>query len=1618
MANVMALFAVILILVRYFVKVDHIDAIEYDSVPLNETFPPHPKYKYCLYYAPKSDVLSDLMSITLKSLNMTCIEGYDTKSEMAKAAKEDKVYLAIQFDGDWENENELPNKLSYAIRLSGFFQTKQLYPDTAMPGDRESGDNYISTPPYMSKGFLQLQHAVSMAFIKNKSSVNALPETLIQKYPYSEFSGDAATPIFGPVLPLFLLLGFMFPLGILTAQITNEKQKNLKEMMKLLDVSGWIHWVAWFVQAFLMLLITIIVFLIILKIPKNGLSYYTNSDGFLLFIFFITFAIAVICFCFLLSIFFNKSGTAGVVTSLIVFLSYIPFVMYMTKPNEPWTKLIFCFIPTTALCFGIQASFKLDIIGVGAHWDNLYERIDAEDKLSFGLIMLVMLISAIIYILLCLYLEQVRPGEFGVARKWNFPFTRQFWSCKQKRQEAEDTETEEETVEKRDPNAFEDEPKDKTVGLKVKNLTKKFGKHTAVDRLSIDMYEGEITVLLGHNGAGKTTTLSMLVGMLAPSSGTAIVNGHDIRTNLKDSRMSMGICTQYNILFDALSPANHIRFFSRLKGVKKEKIKSEVDKYIKLMGLEKKANVASKNLSGGMKRKLCVCLAFCGDTKVVLCDEPSSGMDPSARRQLWHLVQMEKAGRTILLTTHFMDEAEVLGDSIAIMSNGVLICKGTSFFLKKQYSSDYVLICIKLEGCQSSKVTQALSNFLPNLKPHSDIGTELMYKLPLVYSDRFEALLSNLEGRLEELKLAGFGISISNMEDVFLKVNADRYHNLNKEQATEENAQQQDENDDKEALNKEQATKENAQQQDENDDKEAMKNNEFLPGTPHTKIHLCLDRWEAMFLKKIFFAWNNKFLILFILIIPMIFMLVTYIGQVTNSVADSKRLITLKHYGYGAVLFDQHGNDATANKIADAYKELISSYGTFNLKDVSDKGIMKHIQNTEQSYVNRHYWAGVSIDNNQIIAWVNAQPLHTAPMSLNLVHNAMAKALISNEAEIKVTNWPLPAKSEVGIIMEVAVNVALITALVTPIFVLFVINERLGRFKHLQFIGGVDIMTFWLTHLIFDFAILLIVSLIIFIWMSFIDYIKEDADKILLTMLVFSFGVLTWTYLLSFWFKGPTAAFLVIFILALLSSIFFTMVLMLMQSLRFLRYFLPHLWLHDSFQELSFKHAEISYSYILIFIAVSLLELGIVLFIDAISVGIVNCRCAAAIKEAPTDLDDDVQHERERVMAMTSSERKEHVLVLDRLSKKFGKKVAVNQLSLCVQHAECFGLLGVNGAGKTTTFSMLTGDKSIDKGDAYVEGMSIKKKLGKVFPKIGYCPQFEALQEDLTGRQTLKFFSLLHGIHKKHIKDLTESLAKSFGFTEHLDKRVCKYSGGNKRKLSTAVAVLGSPTIVYLDEPSTGMDPGARRQLWNMIHKLRESGKSILLTSHSMEECEALCTRLAIMVNGQFKCIGPTQHLKNKFSKGFSLRLKMDPDADQQSSKTDSSMENDSEQEAQRSSKQSERRKSRDARRKSKAANEAPETETRQEDKAKEPQKQTDNDVDKVKEFVSKEFPNAQLQEEYKGILTYYIPLSGMKWSNIFGIIQKNQRKLKIADYSISQTSLEDIFLEFAKSQN
>ena len=196
--------------------------------------------------------------------------------------------------------------------------------------------------------------------------------------------------------------------------------------------------------------------------------------------------------------------------------------------------------------------------------------------------------------------------------------------------------------------------------------------------------------------------------------------------------------------------------------------------------------------------------------------------------------------------------------------------------------------------------------------------------------------------------------------------------------------------------------------------------------------------------------------------------------------------------------------------------------------------------------------------------------------------------------------------------------------------------------------------------------------------------------------------------------------------------------------------------------------------------------------------------------------------------------------------------------------------------GKTSTFRMITGDLFPTSGNAHHDQFNVIDSLSEFQLNLGYCPQFDPLLDKLTGREMLHLFGRLRGVSGDGLKIISNDLIEMAGLKKYADKTTETYSGGNKRKLSLVLAIIGHPKVLLLDEPTSGVDPSSRRKIWNMLALIRNKfGSSIVLTSHSMQECESICSRIGIMVAGQFRCLGSVQHLRNKYGQGFTVMVKI-----------------------------------------------------------------------------------------------------------------------------------------------
>ena len=232
------------------------------------------------------------------------------------------------------------------------------------------------------------------------------------------------------------------------------------------------------------------------------------------------------------------------------------------------------------------------------------------------------------------------------------------------------------------------------------------------------------------------------------------------------------------------------------------------------------------------------------------------------------------------------------------------------------------------------------------------------------------------------------------------------------------------------------------------------------------------------------------------------------------------------------------------------------------------------------------------------------------------------------------------------------------------------------------------------------------------------------------------------------------------------------------------------------------------------------------------------------------------------------------------LVKRYGEHTAVNGISFDIQEGEVFSLLGPNGAGKTTTISMLSCLLQPTDGDALIGGHSIRKEPMEVKKIIGVVPQEIALYEDLSARENLTFWGQMYGMGGGRLKQRVNGVLEQIGLADRANERVKTYSGGMKRRVNIGVGLLHSPRILYMDEPTVGIDPQSRRNILDSVKELNRQGMTVLYTTHYMEEAEELSNRVGVIDHGNLIAVGTQHELTQMVGENEGLRLHMADDRD------------------------------------------------------------------------------------------------------------------------------------------
>lgn len=1564
-------------------------------------------------------------------------DTYGTCGEL-RSCSNPKIRGAVVFHDQGPHTFDYSIRLNHTWAFSGFPDVKTIM-DTNGPylNDLELGVSPIPIMQYSYSGFLTLQQILDSFIIfaaqqsGSRTSLHSSDAPSFLKVPWMQFSpsnirlapfptreytDDEFQSITKNVMGVLYLLGFLYPISRLISHTVFEKEQKIKEGLYMMGLKDGIFYISWFIAYALQFAISSVI--IVVCTMDNLFKY---SDKSLVFTYFFLFGLSAITLSFLISTFFSRAKTAVAVGTLSFLGAFFPYYSVNDQAVSTILKVAASLLSPTAFALGSINFADYERAHVGLRWTNIWR---ASSGVNFSICLLMMIVDTWLYCAIGLYLDKVLPRENGIRYRWNFIFTKCFW--KKKSSGNDHSSSPLVNINQNDSegknNIFGKDnikPAVEAISLDMKqqeldnrrihirNLHKIYstrkGKCCAVNSLQLTLYENQILALLGHNGAGKSTTISMLVGLVPPTSGDALVFGKNINTDMDEIRKGLGVCPQNDILFPELTVREHLEIFATLKGVDEDVLERVVTNMVDQVGLADKSNTVAKALSGGMRRKLSLGIALIGDSKVIILDEPTSGMDPYSMRLTWQLIKKMKKGRIILLTTHSMDEADELGDRIAIMANGSLKCCGSTLFLKHQYGVGYTLTLVK-SAPTASVAADIVYRHIPSAMCVSEVGTEISFKLPLASSLSFEGMFREIEMCMkrpsstskandDEEKdraiIESYGISVTTLEEVFLRVAGCDYNEAERLEQSSFHLPD---------PVTSQVSLDPALKKSLHSDK-LCRNYMYILGFICTVVgKACglifaavlsfinfLSRqcccccfisrstfWQhckALFIKRAISARRDRKTIVFQLLIPAVFLLIGLLFlelkphpdqmSVTFTTSNFNPLLS-GDGGGGPIPFDLSRPIAkevaqyiqggwiqsfkpTAYKFPDSEKALTDAIEAAGptLGPVLLSMSEYLMSSFNESYQSR-YGAIVMDDQNDdgslgYTVLHNSSCQHGAPTFINLMNAAVLRlATNSSNMTIQTRNHPLPMTKSQHLqrhdldAFSAAVVASIAFSFIPASFAVSIVKEREVKAKHQQLISGVSILSYWASTYIWDFVSFLFpfsFAIILFNIFGLDQFI--GSGRFLPTVIMFleyGLAVASSTYCLSFSFSDHTMAQNVV----LLVNFFTGLILMVLSFIMgliettasansFLKNFFrlsPGFCFADGLASLALLRqgmkdkssneafdwnvtgASICYLGIES-ICYFLLTLGLEIF-PSYKLNLATFKewyakifhrdgssphseplLGSSSEEMALDFDEDIDVRTERNRVLSGS-TENSIIYLQNLRKVYpvdksrGRKVAVHSLTFSVQEGECFGFLGTNGAGKTTTLSMLSGEESPTDGTAYIFGRDIGSNPKAARRHIGFCPQFDALLEYLTVQEHLELYARIKGVPDYQIDHVVMEKLEEFDLLKHANKPSFSLSGGNKRKLSVAIAMIGDPPIVILDEPSTGMDPIAKRFMWEVISRIstRRGKTAVILTTHSMDEAQALCTRIGIMVGGRLRCIGSPQHLKTRYGNHLELEIK------------------------------------------------------------------------------------------------------------------------------------------------
>lgn len=1336
------------------------------------------------------------------------------------------------------------------------------------------------------------------------------------------------------IIPGYLGMAFLGVMFLVVADIVNDRQTKLKEYLKIMGLKESAYWLSNALVMILLLTPVVIIASIAYGVIGTFGAYLPHA-----IVLIIMFAMSSVAYSLFVA---SVAPSAEVANGMMTLYTVMPFISaFLINMPLPVRILVSVLVPINYQYTAIELLKKrilLDMAPIRQTPNVILSM--GEFPLAAGYSMFV--VDMLLYFFLAWYFSQVLGGsdEYGGAPKpWYFLFTKAYWTRKP---------TFSRKNSKNDPSSMVDDEFDgdmdgaseqtgllvdhaalvnsdendhspspsstnginashferfhgnpSDLRIRTRKLVKKYAGAdvNAVNGLNLDIFQG-IYVLLGENGSGKSTTISMLTGLLPLTSGSAEIDGANVATQLDQVRNSISICPQHDLLSANLTGAQHLRLFGMLKGVPADILEQRIVETLADVGLSDAGDKVPSEYSGGMKRSLSLGISLVAKSRIIFIDEASSGMDMEKRRTLWDmLLRKKREGSTLVLTTHYMEEAEILGDRIGIMNRGNLVREGSLEFLKRE---------LGYQLHSSSPFSKAAAS--------SDAQMEV---LPLAQRDQLPDKLKELEAQYEHV-----AVTTPNLEEVFIQIG---------KKFDEQNADVD--------LSYNSLT--------------PAPSEKLLGSMKHAPRPASTGQQLRAFWKKRARAESRNVgnllcftlapILLCVLGLSVSRISAQFISELPKALSVAKATadpvnIGLVHNMPLEIPFVSYNNASSDLLMSWIQPGLTMPYLGNNRTTLDEYlwGATQAIYATQGGVsVPGPYSLGSSRAEYEIE--FNATDVYSLPRLVNLVNNMIVQHWVPGlntrknvtDPFIRLRSLPFVdtvVSSDSGLLTSLTNNLMILNTqfsyeLMTAFVVLAgLMGRRMVEIRENQIISqlermGMSASKYILAITTFNMArVTVSATLMIAAVACFQVQLLQGPP-----FLIFALG----TYLTAWCIAILTTLISKIFNKSATAQKFFALI---MLGLLFIPVLLASfVYALGIIQSKNFQQSPlVSLSNYIMFISPMTIlpallntmakayatsfttpSLGLLLSVDysltplvfqlvhmllyTLILFIIEKR-AAYIQTTPGDETSSQQLSTlpasdpaamdSSLIGLDEADLATHDLnsvVLDHIWKRWpgASRRAVVDTSLAIPRGICFGLLGPNGAGKSTTISMMIGDVSPSGGQYSLDGhqaIGSTRDLLYEQVRLACCLQVDSLFPDLTVKEHVELYlSLRNDLEDLDLASTTKAIISRLRLLPHATKLASQLSGGNKRKLCTALAALTYNSIVVLDEPSTGCDPNMRRTLWNVI-KTELADKALILTTHSMDEADAVCNRLAIMVNGQIVSLGTPMSLKAKCG-GYELRV-------------------------------------------------------------------------------------------------------------------------------------------------